>query len=393
MRRLGLLAIVLVLLIGSGTMVMAQDTTTTSTIDLPPLLLTTQYPGQTFGIGEAINLDLSVETGSTPQIVGLQIQDLPQDWAASFRGDGRIVDSVFVEPQAASSVELRVEPPADLEAGTYDFSVIAEGDGDRSTLPIELTIQEKAPASLALNVDLPTLRGKPDTTFRYNVTLRNDGDEDLNVDLTSEAPPAFNVTFKSASQEVTTIPLRANSTQRISVEAVAISSDELQAGTYTIRVQAQGGDVQATSDMTAEVIGTPTLGLSTPDGRLSGSAESGSQTPVTLVVSNTGSAPARAIQLTASKPSNWSVEFSPATIDNLEPGQQIEITAQVKPADKAIAGDYVINFSARSDDGASKSAEYRVTVTTSTLWGIAGIGLIGAAVVVIGLSVLRFGRR
>jgi uncharacterized membrane protein len=43
--------------------------------------------------------------------------------------------------------------------------------------------------------------------------------------------------------------------------------------------------------------------------------------------------------------------------------------------------------------GESASTTFRVTVTTSTLWGIAGVGIIGAALLVLVGMVARFGRR
>jgi uncharacterized membrane protein len=43
--------------------------------------------------------------------------------------------------------------------------------------------------------------------------------------------------------------------------------------------------------------------------------------------------------------------------------------------------------------GASANADFRVTVLTSTLWGVAGLGVIGAAVIVLAVAVTRYGRR
>ena len=66
--------------------------------------------------------------------------------------------------------------------------------------------------------------------------------------------------------------------------------------------------------------------------------------------------------------------------------------ALITPPAKAIAGDYaaVLNASAHSETG---SANFRVAVTTSTMWGIAGAGLIGAALLIMVGAVARFGRR
>ena len=46
-----------------------------------------------------------------------------------------------------------------------------------------------------------------------------------------------------------------------------------------------------------------------------------------------------------------------------------------------------------SGEGVSESANYRVTVTTSTLWGVTGVAVIGAALLVLMGAVGRFGRR
>jgi uncharacterized membrane protein len=53
----------------------------------------------------------------------------------------------------------------------------------------------------------------------------------------------------------------------------------------------------------------------------------------------------------------------------------------------------VVTFRARPEDVSAESVEFRVTVRTSTLWGVAGVALVAVAVVVVGLAVARFGRR
>jgi len=48
---------------------------------------------------------------------------------------------------------------------------------------------------------------------------------------------------------------------------------------------------------------------------------------------------------------------------------------------------------ARPEQGSTESVDLRITVLTSTLWGVVGIVLIAVAVGVVGLAVMRFGRR
>jgi uncharacterized repeat protein (TIGR01451 family) len=356
-----------------------------------PLTIFTSYPSQVVGMDETVTLALKVRAGE-PQVVQLSVEDAPTGWNLSFRGGGRTVSSVFVDGKNDASVDLRLEP-AGVEPGTtHNFTVVATGStGQVSRLPIQLTVQEKAPPALSLTSELPVLRGKATTTFRFNVTLKNEGTDDMNVNLTADAPPFFLVTFTLNAQDVTSVPLNGGESKRLTVEARALNN--IPAAAYPIVVNAQGNDVSASLNLTAEVVGQPELSLTTPDGRLSGEANAGRTTSFKLVVSNTGSAPARNVTLSSSAPSGWNVTLDPKEIAAIEPGQKVEVTAQVQPAEKAINGDYVVTFTVRGDEVSSKSIDFRVTVTTSTLWGIAGVALIAVAVGVVALAVGRFGRR
>ncbi|MCL4300225.1 MAG: hypothetical protein KJ077_31115 [Anaerolineae bacterium] len=360
----------------------------------PPqkLILFTPYPAQETAIGENVTFGLTLRGGDTPQVVRLEMQDLPEGWTAAFRGGGKVIEAAYVDPSSDTSLELRVEPPADVKAGSYQFAVIGHSqNNDALKLPIELIIKDKLPPSLKFQADLPTLRGTPSTTFRFDTTLKNEGDEDMTINLAAEAPKGLQVDFKLSGQDVTSLPLAANESKHLSIEVKPFP--DLAAGSYPIKVMAQGGETQAGLALTAEVTGQPELSVTAPDGRLSGQANAGSKTPLKLVVQNTGSAPAQNIALTASPPAGWKVEFEPKQIAEIPSGQQVEVTANVQPTDQAIAGDYVVTVRAQPEDGPSKSADFRITVLTSTMWGMAGVGLIAVAVAVVGVAVSRFGRR
>jgi uncharacterized membrane protein len=43
--------------------------------------------------------------------------------------------------------------------------------------------------------------------------------------------------------------------------------------------------------------------------------------------------------------------------------------------------------------GETQSAQYRVTVSTSTLWGMTGAGVIAAALLIMVGAIARYGRR
>jgi len=386
LRMISVLVLLALLMVAGAAPALAQE-------GQRNLFFYTRYPAQEATVGDTITFKLTLGTETTPQIVRLGLRDVPTGWNATFRGDGRVIQSVYVEPNNNATFDLRIEPPNDVKAGEYRMVAVATGVAQEVTLPIALTLKEKTtnPAGLSFKVDLPTLRGSPTTTFRYNVTLKNESSEEVPVSLLAEAPRGFQVDFKLSGQSITSVPFGPNESKSLSIEVRPFT--DVPAGTYEINILARGGDLQATTRLVADITGQPQLVLTTPDGRLSGEARIGEQTEVKLVVRNRGSAPARNIELSASPPVGWTVEFEPKQIAELSANQEIEVTAKVQPSNQAISGDYLVTFTARPAEASAATSEFRFTVLTSTLWGLVGIALIAVAVVGVGLAVMRFGRR
>jgi uncharacterized membrane protein len=128
-------------------------------------------------------------------------------------------------------------------------------------------------------------------------------------------------------------------------------------------------------------------------GTLNTSVTAGSKTPVDFVVANAGTAPVRNLAFISKKPSDkWTVEFKPDKIDALNPGEVREIKMDILAPERTIAGDYLMTLTANSPE-VNRSVEFRVTVSTPTLWGWIGFGIV--ALVVLGLVIVffRLGRR
>ncbi len=356
------------------------------------LSITAEYPSVVVGIGEAITLDMTVRS-PVSQIVVLEVNQLPNGWTAEFRGGGKVIQSVYVEQNSSASVQLRITQPAGVRAETYRFTAVARGNGMSAEFPIELILKDKAPAKLSFQTDFPTLRGGTDSPFNFNATLKNDGDEDIFVTLTADAPREFSVTFKAAGKDITNLPteIKADASQRVDITVQPLTT--LPVGSYPIAVLAQGETAEASLLLTAEVVGQHQLTLTTPDGRLSGEAYLGRSTPIKLVLRNAGNAPAVGVKLSATSPSGWTVTFEPEQVIEVPAAGEVEITANIKPSEQAIAGDYMLTFRAQPNEGAAKSSDFRVTVRASTLWGVVGIALIAVALGIVGLAVMRFGRR
>ena len=158
----------------------------------------------------------------------------------------------------------------------------------------------------------------------------------------------------------------------------------------TARVAAE--DANVTADLGLEVVGQPKIDVAGREGVLSAKATAGQETTIPIVLTNIGDAAAEDISLTGTAPTGWKVTFEPKTVDKIAPNDTKEVAATVTPPEKAVAGDYQATLRANWR-GDSASSTFRVGVSTSSLWGIFGIGIIGAALLVMVGAVARFGRR
>jgi uncharacterized membrane protein len=357
------------------------------------LWLTTDFPALTERVGDEIKLDLRLANKNlAPQRVELGVEGLPVGWTYELDGGGRPVTAAFVGLDQTLQLSLKVTPPDNVQTGSYPFRITGKSEAASLELPITLSLTEAKEAKLTLEPKLPALRGTPRSTFDFQVTAKNDSSEDQLFNLLADAQTGLEVTFSEqyGTQELTSIPIKAGESKDLKV-SVKLPQDAA-AGQYQVMIQAQGPKSAAETALLLDVTGQPSLTLTGPEGRLSGDATAGQERSFNFTLKNTGTAPARGIKLDATAPSSWKVTFDPKALEAIDPGQEMPIAASITPAEKAIAGDYVVSVRANGD-GASANADFRVTVLTSTLWGIAGLGVIGAAVIVLAVAVTRYGRR
>jgi uncharacterized repeat protein (TIGR01451 family) len=372
----------------------AQSAASSASQQPSGLWLTTSYPEFSAQIGKDVSISIELSNhGLPPQRVEFNVDGLPSGWKWEMDGGGKPVNAAIAAYNDSASLTLKLTPPKGAsEDKPIDFTVTAKGDGQTLTLPMKLAFTKIEPAKLTLEPKLPALRGTAKSAFDYKVDIKNDGQQDTTVNLLSKAPDGFQVTFKEeyGSQELTSLPLKAGESKTLTVSVQP--PDTAKAGQYPVMVAASAGDINAETNLLLDITGRPTIALAGPQDRLSGDATAGQERTFTFTLNNSGSAPARNVAFSASPPSGWKVTFNPEKIDVIQPGDTANIGVSMTPSEKAIAGDYMVSVRANGD-GASDSANFRVTVRTSTLWGVTGLGVIGVAALIFAFAVTRYGRR
>jgi len=358
------------------------------------LFLTTRYPALTVRAGETTTIDLSLRNFNLPpQQVALSVPQIASGWKATVLGGGQPIESAIVAPDSEEKLQLRLEPPSGTGPGSYSFLVEAQGGGTTLKLPVTLTIGQELPGKLKLTTNFPALRGTATTSFKFKVTVTNDSGRDATINFSADAPKNFQVTFTEAygTQQLTSIPIEAGKSKDIEA-SVALPRDT-PAGEYKLALHAKSEAASADLDLSITIIGQARLALAGEGGRLSGEAYAGQDSQLTVVAKNDGSEAARDIEFSATAPEGWKTSFDPKELPELDAGKSQSIKVTLTPAARAIAGDYQTTIRASSAGGQSESANFRITVLTSTVWGAVGIGVIAVALLVVVFAVARFGRR
>jgi uncharacterized membrane protein len=357
------------------------------------LYLMTDYPAVTIRPGTTSNIPLRLQDyGLAPERYQLSVNGVPSGWTATILGGGQPVAAAMPAPDSSVSLQLRLDVPANSKLDEQTLTVKAEGQGNQASLPVQVALAKELPAKLTVTSQLPELRGSPKSNFEYTLTVKNDSGRNLTASFAAQAPDNFETSFTEAygTQELSSIPIPAGQSKDIKLKVRPPST--IDAGHFPVAVTVQAEDASAKVDLALDVVGQPQLQVAGRDGLLSARAVAAQQSSIPIVVTNSGTAPAENVTLAATAPTGWKVTFEPSTIDRLVPGKDAEVQALVTPSDKSLAGDYMVAVRANSR-GESASSQFRVTVATSTVWGMVGAGVIGVALLLMLGAVARFGRR
>ena len=361
--------------------------------DVKGLYLMSDYPAVTLRPGETSTVTLRLHNYDlAPERLALSVAGVPTGWTATLMGGGQPVAAAMPATNASVSLELRLDVPKSAAVGTQTLTVTATGGTTKAELPIEVTLAKDLPAKLTLTPQLPELRGTSKSSFEYQLGIKNDSGKKLTVSLSAQAPQNFDATFTEnyGSQELNAVPIDAGQTKDVKLKVRPPNTAA--AGNYKVVARVAAEDASASADLSLDISGQPKLDISGREGLVSTHASAGKETSVPVVIANSGTAPADDVELSGSAPSGWKVTFDPKSVEHIAPNETKEVQALITPTEKAIAGDYVTTIRA-STRGESASTTFRVTVTTSTMWGIAGVGIIGVALLVMVGAVARFGRR
>lgn len=353
----------------------------------------------TVGQGQEVTMDAEfVNRTKNPVSVGVNIEGAPKGWDVGFnsRYPSYPVRSVMIQGEKSTTVEFKAKVPEGAKPGNYEARVNAKDENGNTKysekVVFRVTSKKVETGGLKLTSQYPVLSTPSGQTLKFTIDLKNETNKPLTASLNAEAPTGWAVRFKPqfGDTQISSIQLKENGTETLSVEID--SPVRADATEYPVTIRARAGAFEASTNLKVTLKGVTDLKMGTATGTLNAAVTAGQKTPVPFLVANSGTAPIRNLAFVTKKPDKWTIDFKPDKIDALNSGEVREISMEITAPARAIAGDYAITVAANSAD-ANKSVDFRVTVSTATLWGWIGAAIVAA--VVLGLIVVfwRLGRR
>lgn len=365
-----------------------------------------------------VDLDIDLfNTADSRRIVNFELVGRPVGWDIDIWNaffDFRISELV-VEPTENTPGQrprMRVQLPNPRpEPGDYSFTLILTDaqqpsiEYDRATFTIGVPEGDpEEEGTVTLSADFPVLRGPANNNYEFEVTIKNDTQDDHSFTLVGAAvddagailPGNWEIGFTPAFGEqklISTVAIRAAIDERVNVQVTPPLFTK--PGEYKIAVVVISDDETLADniELTLEITGKGDLIASTASGRLSMDATAGQTATNKLRLNNVGSGGLTNIQVSSNAPADWGVEYTfGRTIESLGSGEMIDWDVEITPPDDAIPGDYEITLTATGQN-TTDSVALRVTVSQSTIWGWLGIVLV---IVVVGSLMglfWRLGRR
>ena len=354
----------------------------------------TDYPGLAARAGDNVTFTIDFDNSGSACDASLGIQSMPEGWEGYISGGGNRISRVHVPSGTdTATASLQLDIPADAADGSYQVVLEARAnDAVYDTLTLTLDVDQLEVSQGDFSCEYPEQEGAADASFSFSATLVNNSPETQTYSLSAQAPEGWQVAFEPSGESTQVASIELESAASQGLDITVTPPNNVEAGQYTIPCSAISAGETLDMELSVTVTEKYSLDLSTPDGLLSFDTHANEETPVTLSITNNSNVPVQNVNLTSSAPSEWNVSFDTPTIDVIEAGATVEVTARVTPSDQALTGDYVVTMTANASQ-VSDTAEFRVAVETSMAWGFVAVVVIAALLAGIGYVFRKYGRR
>ena len=177
------------------------------------------------------------------------IANAPRGWNVVFKVNYKQATSAQIEANKTENITIDINPPANVEAGTYKIPVSASTGSTSDQIELEVVIT----GSYEMTLTTPTGRVSSTITAgnvkRMDLVVRNNGSAELkDIQLSSTKPADWEVTFEPAKIDVL------KSGESMNVTAIVKASKKALPGDYILKMESRMPEVTSNVDfrMTVE---------------------------------------------------------------------------------------------------------------------------------------------
>ncbi len=349
-----------------GTILAQEETLTITTTSLPDGM-----------VGEAYSAMPEATGGATPYT-----------WSISA---GKLPAGLSLNPDSG---KISGTP---TESGRAEFTVKvkdSESPVQEATERLDIFITPKPVISIAPTY--PKLEAISGANFEFEVELKYTAREARDFDLIATAPQGWSVSVTPQYGTEKILSIRLEPLQALGSTIKVVTTPPFwplsEPGEYKITLELTSGDITGTTELTAVITTLYRMSVVSTTERLNTKAKAGGDNFFSIEVLNLGTAAIENIKFSSTKPSGWSIKFTPDKIDSLKAFDSQTVDVNIKPPTKTIAGDYQISLRA-SGEQASEEIKVRITVETPTIWGWVGVAIIVLVIAGLIYIFMRFSRR
>lgn len=260
-----------------------------------------------------------------------------------------------------------------------------------------LAQEEPLEESINMVATYPMIEGISGSEFEFEVELKYTGEEARVFDLVLTAPQGWSVYSTPQYGDTRIRNIRLEPAFAAGTKIKVITAPPIwplsDPGEYKTTLEATSGDITGTIELTAAITAKYTMVIAPVDNLYNTTAQAGKDNFFTIEVGNLGTAPINDINFSSSKPSGWTIEFTPEKIESLPAFDSQTVDVNIKPPTETIAGDYKVTIRASGEQTSESIDDIRVTVETPAIWGWVGVGIIALVIAGLVYVFMRFSRR
>jgi uncharacterized membrane protein len=329
--------------------------------------------------------------------------DEPSGWDIEFDPE----QVVALEAGDSKRIDVNLEVPEQTAAGDYMIHLNAAGDEVAAPqVDIRVTVNTgiKEP-KIEVRPIYPTLEGIAGEEFVFEVEFQYQAatmiSDPVAFNLITTAPQGWDTSITppyEKEKKLSAISLKPGFTfaekHRVVVKPPFLPLPE--PGEYPVTLEVvdeETGTLSDTIEFTAIITARYALILAPAAERYNTTATAGKDSYFSIQVANLGTADMDKVSFSSTKPSGWTIEFTPDEMETLKALDAQTVDVNIKAPPDTIAGDYQITLRASGTQAMAQDLNVRVTVESPTIWGWVGVIIIVLVIASLVVIFMRFSRR